>query len=227
MTLSLPTVECGTVPSARLLRALAPFGLLVRVTEHPAPPPAPRDAIDRVLGLPGGSIALVTGPSGCGKTTLLRTIADTTHGPVVDGTQLLGDALQDRPVLDLLDGPPLESLRVLAAAGLAEPTLWARAIPELSEGQRLRLGLALAMARAQREAQGRTRCLVLLDEFCSTLDRVTARGIARTLRRWVSGHPGVLTVCATAHDDLAPSLVPDLKLRSPFWETCDAHTDRL
>lgn len=222
MNLCIPIVDCASPPSGRLLRAFAPFGLLARRTDRPAPPPPPQAAADRVLALPGGSIALVTGPSGCGKTTLLRAIADTATTPVVDGAALLRDAPGDRPMLDLFAGPLPEVLRSLAAAGLAEPRLWARSVAELSDGQRLRLGLALAMARTH----CRARSLVVLDEFCSTLDRVTARGVARTLRRWASGHPGVLVVCATAHDDLASSLLPDLALQAPFEETRDARTDR-
>lgn len=221
MNLSIPSVECASAPSGRLLRALAPFGLLARRSEHPAPPPAPRDAAERVLAMPGGSIALLTGPSGCGKTTLLRAIARASRPPVIDGSALLGDAPGDRPMLDLFTGALPEALRALTASGLAEPRLWARSVGELSEGQRLRLGLALAIAGAHECA----RSLVMLDEFCSTLDRVTARGVARTLRRWASGHPGVLVVCATAHDDLAPALQPDLQLQPPFEETRDARTD--
>ena len=218
MNLSIPSVECASAPSARLLRAIAPFGLLARRAEHPAPPPPPPAAVDRVLALSGGSIALVTGPSGCGKSTLMRAIADAARVPIVDG--LLRDTPDDRPLPDLFAGPLHEALRSLTASGLAEPRLWARSVGELSEGQRLRLGLALAMSRAR----GSARSLVLLDEFCSTLDRVTARGVSRTLRRWASGQPGVLVVCATAHDDLAEFLRPDLALRSPFRETRDERT---
>ncbi|MFG0260114.1 MAG: AAA family ATPase [Phycisphaerales bacterium JB041] len=215
MNLSLPSVECGSAPSSRLLRALAPFGLLASEAERPAPPPTPSTAVGRVLSLPGGSVALVTGPSGCGKTTLLRAVADATHARVVDAARLLQDAPGDRPVLDLITNPVSETLRALAAAGLAEPGLWARAVPELSEGQRSRLGLALAIA-CVRPGE---RALLVSDEFASTLDRVTARGVARTVRRWASRHPDVLVLCATAHEDLAPDLRPDAHLRPPFEET--------
>ena len=219
MTTLVPAVVCGSVPSDRLLRALAPFGLLAQCAERPVPAPPARATVRRVLALPGGSIALLTGPSGCGKSTLLRAIADTARAgreSVIDAATLRRDAHHGRPIIDLLTGPLLESLRVFAAAGLAEPMLWARAASELSEGQQLRLSIALAMAKVHPGA----RSVLLLDECCSTLDRVTARGVARTLRRWVSNHPGVLVVCATAHDDLAASLQPDLVLEPPF-EACN------
>ncbi len=215
-----PSVECGSRPSARLLRALAPFGLLAQHAERPAPAPPARAMVGRVLALSGGSIALLTGPSGCGKSTLLRAIAEAARigrAPVIDAAALRREAHPTCPIIDLLTAPLIESLRLFAAAGLAEPRLWARAACELSEGQQLRLGIALAMAKVRPGV----RTVLLLDECCSTLDRVTARGVARTLRRWVSNHPGVLVVCATAHDDLAASLQPDLVLEPPF-AACNA-----
>lgn len=214
MTALVPSVECGSAPSTRLLRAIAPFGLLVRQTDGAAPTPPARDTVRRVLALPGGSIALLTGPSGCGKSTLLRAVAESARARmrVIDAAALRRSTEPGRPIIDLLTGPLLESLRVFAAAGLAEPKLWARAACELSEGQQLRLNVALGMAQVR---PGR-RSVLLLDEWCSTLDRVTARGVARTLRGWVLRHPEVLVVCATAHDDLRASLQPDLVLEPPF-----------
>ncbi|MDQ7012965.1 MAG: ABC transporter ATP-binding protein [Planctomycetota bacterium] len=215
MNALVPSVECGSRPSDRLLRALAPFGLLAQHTDRPAPVPPARTTVDRVLALPGGSIALLTGPSGCGKSTLLRAIAETARADrahVIDAAVLRREAHPGRPIIDLFTGPLRDSLRLFAAAGLAEPMLWARAASELSEGQQLRLSIALAMAKAHPGV----RSVLLLDECCSTLDRVTARGVARTLRRWVSRHRGVLVVCATAHDNLAAALQPDLVLEPPF-----------
>lgn len=224
MSLSISIVECGSPPSAKLLRALAPFGLLTKRTSLPTTTPPASSRVASVLACAGGSLVLVTGPSGCGKSTLLRAVSDAAHAehrPVVDATELLRAAPSDRPIVDLLAGPLLDTLRLLAAAGLAEPMLWARAAGELSEGQRLRLGLALAMA----QVRPGTRTVLLIDECCSTLDRVTAHGVARTLRRWVSNQPQVLVVCATAHNDLATPLCADLVLKPSFQENANAHAD--
>ncbi len=216
MTVALRSVECVGPASERLLRAVAPFGLLVRTVPKKSSGCPSRctlradlDDVDRLLAMSLGSIVLLTGPSGCGKSTLLRdtaTAARRNGERVVDASALLARALTDRPIIDLFTLPLLRSLRLLSAAGLGEAMLWARSASELSEGQRARLGIALAMARTS----PRRDTLIVLDEFCSTLDRVTARCVARTLRRWCNHQPRVRVFCATAHDDLADALSPDL-----------------
>lgn len=50
---------------------------------------------------------------------------------------------------------------------------------------------------------------LLVDEWCSTLDRVTAHGVSRAIARWVRA-AGLRLVVATAHDDVAHWLAPDL-----------------
>lgn len=217
MSVALHAVECAGPASERLLRALAPFGLVVQRVPRQSASASPcvlrvdQAEIDRVLAMPPGSIALLTGPSGCGKSMLLRATASAMRargGHVVDASALLARAVADRPIIDLFSGSLVRSLRLLSAAGLGEAMLWARSAAELSDGQRARLGMALAMARV---TTGR-KTLILIDECCSTLDRVSARCVARALRRWCSRQGRVRVLCATAHDDLAEMLSPDVLL---------------
>lgn len=209
MTVLGPCVSCGSAPSPRLLRAMATFGLFVRQVGRPRPPRPEAATARRILTMPGGSVALVQGPSGCGKSTLLAAVAEDAaaqHHTAIDAGTVLRDADQATPIIDLFDAALADALGLLAAAGLAEPKLWARSTAELSEGQRLRLGIALAMQHADR----RTHTLLVIDEFGSALDRPTAYGVARTVRRWASTTPGVRVLCATAHDDLGDALRPDM-----------------
>ena len=230
MSLSLPVLRCGSPPSPRLLQAVAPFGLLVwhkppSVPRHPA-----GDVLARIGALPGGSVVLVTGPSGCGKSTLLRSVAfaaSESRATVIDASTQLQRAPDDRPVIDIVAGPLMDALRALAASGLAEPMLWARTPRELSDGQRLRLCLALAMARCPAGAGATPEVVLTIDECCSTLDRVTARGVARTLRRWTSSRPYLRVVCATAHSDLTDALEPDLAIALSLEESPHACVDRI
>ena len=203
------------------MRALAPFGVVVRRVPRQSASASSclqhvdQAEIDRLLAMPPGSIALLTGPSGCGKSMLLRATASAMRargGRVVDASALRARAVADRPIIDLFSISLLRSLRLLSAAGLGEAMLWARSAAELSDGQHARLGMALAMASVSK----RRETLLLIDECCSTLDRVTARSVAQTLRRWCDqqrqrGTP-VRVFCATAHDDLAESLSPDFLL---------------
>jgi ABC-type ATPase with predicted acetyltransferase domain len=166
-------------------------------------------ALHRVLA--PGHIAWISGPSGAGKSTLLRALAAEARarrGRVLRPPSALA-ASAARAVIDLVPGPLDDALAALARAGLADAALLVRTPSELSEGERARLALAWAFARTR--ADGR-RALLLLDEFASTLDRPAACRAARALRRWAS-RTGLRVVVATAHDDLAPHLVADWRVR--------------
>jgi len=167
-------------------------------------------AIDRELG-PAG-LAWLTGPSGSGKSSAVRELVRRVErrGEVV--VEPAEPATDDpRPLTDRYRGRMAETLATLARAGLGEPRLLARTPGELSEGQRARLRVADAMDACRADAGGvRT---VVLDEFASVLDRVTARSVAVSVRRWVSRTPGVRVVCASAHDDLGRWLAPDRTIR--------------
>ncbi len=65
-------------------------------------------------------------------------------------------------------------------------------------------------------SSGGRKVLLVADEFCAVLDRVTAAVVARTLRRTVDGSPGLAAVVATSHDDLVASLRPDRVVRCDF-----------
>lgn len=140
-----------------------------------------------------------------------------------------------RAVLDeMLAEPPgttPDALRRLSLAGLGEARLWLMPARCLSAGQADRLALARLYARTERllrnnrvknppvaprrargpEASDRGPSPVglLIDEFASRLDRLTARVLSANLRRWVDRTAGVAVVAASAHDDLADALAAD------------------
>lgn len=221
MNPAMPHVGCTGPVSERLLRALAPFGLAVERRAPTTRAHADESLVERVLAQPAGTITLVTGPSGCGKSSLLRAVraeARRRRVGVVDASTLHGRVPADRPVIDLFALPLLATLRLLSAAGLGEARLWARRAGELSEGQRARLAVALAMARAGAGRGAGAPPLIVIDECCSTLDRVTASSVAHTLRRWVRGR-WCRIVCATSHEDLGASLAPDLVVGPDGWRS--------
>jgi ABC-type glutathione transport system ATPase component len=207
-----PSVPCSAEPSATLVRVLASFSLGIR-PECPAPPEPVGRGLARAMALPPGSIVAVAGPSGCGKSTLLRAMAGRARRRgwrTIDPDALLARANARTPLFDLLEAGQSHAPRLLAQAGLAEPALWPRTPEELSEGQRARLAIALALDAAA----GPEPALILLDEACATLDRPTALGVARTLRRAVRpGRSHARLALATPHDDLLAPLAPDLTLR--------------
>jgi ABC-type ATPase with predicted acetyltransferase domain len=159
-------------------------------------------------------VALIAGPSGAGKSSVLRRLAahsrrcDAPAFIVPPPSELLAER---RPALDLLDGSLDADLRLLCACGLAEARLWLRPARLLSEGQRARLSLALTIAAARR-AQ-RPNPLLIADEFASALDRLSAMSLCFSVRRLLAGLRGVRLAAASAHDDVAQWLRPDVTLR--------------
>jgi ABC-type ATPase with predicted acetyltransferase domain len=174
-----------------------------------------------LLKLGAGTIAMVTGPSGGGKTLIMRALgrARGVRRYIVAPARLC-ERPQDARVIDQFNGPLSEALAALARAGLSEAHLIAGELGALSDGQRFRLALAVALHRAARDAGRRAAGgpppLILVDEFASTLDRTTAKNIARTLRRCIASC-GARAVVATAHDDVLEPLAPDILVWQPLW----------
>lgn len=221
-------------PSPRALAVAVMFGLSIDGTsEQTIVPPIE-------LTLAPGQIIFITGVSGGGKSTLLRLIdqaltnnynSDAASSPALVCVDRL-PALADRALVEALANPesgeasgaaPAELETVchwLSRAGLNDAVVMLRRPSALSEGQRYRLRLAQAMAVAER--QPRDWAVLLADEFGSTLDRTTARALAKGVRRWVT-RSRVCLVAATAHDDLLEPLCPDVLVDvSPAG--CAVHT---
>ena len=197
-------VHVARRPVPRTLRACAPFGLILargrRRDDAGVRDGRAACATALVRHLAPGGCALVTGPSGAGKSFLLREVAHRVRragGVVIRPRQPTGRM----SVVERVPGALPVALRRLAAAGLAEAMVFARAVDELSEGQRWRLSVALALARADAAPAGRAVWL-LVDELASTLDRTTARGVCGTLTRLIARGRRVRLLAATAHEDV-------------------------
>jgi hypothetical protein len=200
----------------------------------------PQEQINIDLPQPTGSkIILLNGPSGAGKSRLLAhmknqwTANQTTAQTIKNWIDLADIALPDCAVVDCFPESTLEqTLLSLNRVGLAEAWDYIRAPEALSEGQKFRLKLAVGLARVRQSPRlGRgfpahnlhALSVLACDEFCAILDRVTARVVARTIRKTIDHQPNVCVIVATSHDDLVEALRPDVLIRCDFgaaeiWE---------
>ncbi len=192
-TSPVPRTPAAPLVSDAALAACAAFGLV------PTPGAARRDPVNAAWAAPAlehPGVVLITGPSGCGKSRLLDAITRTTRRRTLTATPVTDDA---RCAFDAVSPDPARALPALAAAGLAEPALWALPPSCLSTGERARLAIARVIADA------RPGDLVACDEFASNLDRATAQALGAAVSRWAA-RAGVTLLLAGAHEDLPDHL---------------------
>jgi ABC-type ATPase with predicted acetyltransferase domain len=210
--------------SKRSLRTLSAFGLTVddaALTDQRAMTARIALAAAHIdARLRRARIALLTGPSGSGKTSLLRELTRLARRPIIveQPSQLPRDHTR---AIDAL-GPTrslAHAMRLLSAAGLADARLMVTPIAHMSEGERARLALARAMARAARART--TPITLIIDEFASSLDHITALSLAATLARWVRQPRSRLrAIIATNRDHTAAALAPDIHIDLPCTWAC-------
>ena len=149
------------------------------------------------LGL--DDVIYITGPSGSGKSVLLHALKDALGPLAADMADV--EVRHGVPIIDTIGKDVEEAIRLLTAVGLSDAITWLRTYDELSDGQKYRYRLAKLL-------EGGSRVWVC-DEFCSTLDRDTAKVVAFNIQRLARKLKRGLIV-ATAHSDLFNDLRPSI-----------------
>ena len=171
---------------------------------------ASRFGVDRVLSRPigGGAVALdageigvILGPSGSGKSVVLSAVRAAI--PQAVGLLSVSPDEQRLPAEWLGCETVREALGLLSRCGLADATALLTPAGRLSEGEKFRLSLARGLAEC-----GTARRLLVVDEFASALDSVTAAVLSRRLRRMISRR-GLGLLIVTHRAELLSALQPD------------------
>jgi len=150
-------------------------------------------------------VVYLCGDSGSGKSVLLRWFKEAFNGETVDVDDAKPEA--DVPLVEQIGGDLQEALTLLSRAGLNDAFLFIRRFRELSEGQKFRFKVARMMESGQR--------FWVMDEFCSTLDRDTAKIVAFNVQK-LARKAGCCVLAATCHTDLFDDLNPDVYVFKRF-----------
>ncbi len=164
-----------------------------------------------IIEINPGDIVYITGESGGGKSQLLKIITEELEkhkefGMIVRDKDII-DSIDDRPIIEQVGKDISEAIRILSVVGLNEAYIMLRKYDQLSDGQKYRFRIAKML-----DSNADT---LIMDEFLSMLDRTTAKVVAYTIQRAVRRFKKTLVV-ATAHDDLAYDLNPDLIITKNF-----------
>ena len=177
------------------------------------------------LTIQPGDIVLICGPSGAGKTsllTLLKQHLSDTDSPLecTSGSVTVPDEATISTLSPLSNSKPLinslgecsfeHALFALNISGLAEAHLYVKRFRELSNGQRYRAMVAKLIASDAN--------VWVADEFCATLDPMTANIVSRNLRRCAKDLGVTVLLAAANWGDFVHELRPDttVQLRSPW-----------
>lgn len=151
-------------------------------------------------------IVYLTGDSGSGKSVLLKAIVgDLRAGEAARLSEVKVEP--DKPLIDTVGATVEDGLKLLSTVGLNDAFLFVRRYSQLSDGQRYRYRLAkLIESGAQ---------WWIMDEFCATLDRETAKIVAYNVQK-LARKLGKAVVAATTHTDLFEDLAPSVHIHKRF-----------
>jgi len=161
-----------------------------------------------------GDVIYITGDSGGGKSVLLQEL----YNRLTSFSDIFGMVASDKEfsvnddiLVDSLGRTVDEAISYLSFAGLNDAYLFLRRYSDLSDGQKYRYKIAKLLSL--------NRDVIIFDEFCSMLDRETAKAVAFCIQKLIRKSKKTLIV-ATAHHDLIQDLSPSVLIRKNYgYET--------
>lgn len=190
--------NCEISRTERVNKVFDAFGLDIDNYSHVV--------VDNIQVPNNWDVIYITGISGSGKSTLLRSLAErysfdiSQYGMSAMYSQLASD---ERPLIDCIGSTFEQAISFLNSVGLSEAFIYFKKFVQLSEGQRYRFYLAKLLEL--------TNTVIVVDEFTSLLDRITANIVAYNYTKAMRRYRKKLIV-ATSHDDLTKSLNPSHRI---------------
>lgn len=157
-------------------------------------------------------IVYITGESGSGKSILLKRLEHLLAPNVFNIRHIHVD--HKKPIIDTVGKTVEEGLELLSRVGLNDAFLFIRKYSQLSDGQKYRYRIAKLIET--------NRQYWVMDEFCSTLDRDTAKIVAYNVQK-LARQEGKAVLAATTHTDLFQDLKPSVHIHKRFGKEVKVH----
>lgn len=135
-------------------------------------------------------LGVVVGSSGTGKTRLVSSL---------EGYSFVEFTWDDRTIIEQLHEDPKEAVQMLYNVGFSSIPQWFLKYEQLSEGQKFRCYLARCLNRSH----------LIIDEFTSKLDRLTARNTAYNLSKFIHSSNTTNVIIVTPFRDIVTYLQSD------------------
>ena len=164
------------------------------------------------LKIAPNDIVYITGDSGSGKSVLLKALEKDLQPETIN----LNDVKIEpsKPLIDTAGKNFHEGLTLLSRVGLNDAFLFVRRYSQLSDGQKYRYRLAKIIESDKN--------YWFADEFCSTLDRDTAKIVAFNIQK-IAREEGRAVFAATTHTDLFQDLKPSIHIHKRFGREIEVH----
>lgn len=172
------------------------------------------------LTLNPGEVILVTGSSGSGKTTLLNLLLEGACTGLTGDVQIPSNyrvgnfaaIRSQKALIEVLGNRDIRSaLHLMGLVGLSDAFVYLKRFEELSNGQQYRAKLAQLIAGGYN--------VWIADEFCATLDLVTANVVADRLQKIARQLNALLIVASSQPEVFARALRPDQVVQlTTAWE---------
>jgi len=153
------------------------------------------------------TITYICGYSGSGKSSILNSIHENskTNNDVIYIKKWDSLTIPNKPLIEFFPKETTEfRLKILSTCGLGEAWKFISKYEDLSDGEKFRFILYKSII----ELKDKPKPVLMFDEFCSTLDRTTAKAICNNIKK-LKEKFGITFVLASAHDDLIEYLNAD------------------
>jgi len=150
-------------------------------------------------------IVYITGDSGSGKSVLLKALERDLGYQAINMANVKIEP--KKPLIDTVGNTIEDGLELLSRVGLNDAFLFVRRYNQLSDGQKYRYRLAKLLESGKQ--------FWVMDEFCATLDRDTAKIVAYNLQK-LARQEGKAVLAATTHTDLFEDLKPSVHIHKRF-----------